>query len=87
MREALRELASSLPLFRSGSREGSIGALRDRAPEPLASWLRGLDPDQPLSLEVLAGEIARGEGDLEEAEGVVLFLQQFTDLYLGESRP
>lgn len=87
MREALRELASSLPLFGSGSREGSIGALRDRAPEPLASWLRSLDPDQPLSLEVLAGEIARGEGDLEEAEGVVLFLQQFSDLYLGESRP
>ena len=87
MAQALRDLAGSLRLAPAHAREGSVGALAHEAPEPLASWLASLDPEAPLSLDGLAAEIAAGEGDLSEAEGVVLFLQQFRDLYLGEAAP
>jgi spore maturation protein CgeB len=53
---------------------------------PLATFLNGLPPETPFTLDGVVGAMQGREGDLHEAEGIMLFLHQFDDLYVKEHR-
>ncbi len=63
----------------------TVAHARARAPDGLREFLGRLPAETPLRLDALARGIGQGSGDLDDAEGLVLFLHQFSDLYLAEA--
>ncbi len=71
--------------FASVPAAASVGDVFPRAPAGLRELLARLPSQTPFTLNALATEVGRGEGELDDAEGLVLFLHQFSDLYLAEA--
>ncbi len=63
----------------------TVADAKGRAPAGLREFLARLPGETPLRLDALARGIGQGSGDLDDAEGLVLFLHQFSDLYLAEA--
>src|SRR5262249_26292604 len=52
----------------------------------LERFLGRFDPETPFTIDRLAARLATREGALSEPEAIFLFLHQFDELYLRESR-
>lgn len=61
-------------------------AARREGETPLGTLLRRLPPETPFTLDGMVQRLLRHEGDLSEAEALILFLHQFDEMYVQEAR-
>jgi spore maturation protein CgeB len=59
---------------------------RAEGDSPLGRFLRTVPAATPFTLDGLVQRLLRREGELSEAEQILLFLHQFDDLYVREAR-
>lgn len=86
---ALIELICGREQERFRRRERTVTAATVAAREPdgeLGRYLRQLPPHTPFTLEGLVAPTQEREGALSDAEGILLFLHQFDELYVKEHR-
>jgi spore maturation protein CgeB len=68
-------------------RANTVGdAARAEGETPLGTFLRTLPPSTPFTLDGVVQRLLHREGNLTDAEAVLLFLHQFDELYVKEAR-
>jgi spore maturation protein CgeB len=73
--------------LRARPREETVrDAARAEGATPLGRLLTAMPPTTPFTLDRVAQELMRREGDLSDPEAILLFLHQFDAMYVQEAR-
>lgn len=87
MRSLVAQVVARHPArFSRGTRNWTVGDAKKEASGPIAAYLGQFDDATPFTLAEMVRPIPDAEGPLSEPEALLLFLQQFDDLYLSEYR-
>lgn len=87
MEDLIQTVVSCRPeFFAKRRRAWTVGHARSAATGLLAEYLEQFPADTPFTLDEMVRRIPDAEGPLEDAESLLLFLDQFDDLYLAEHR-